>query len=142
MASETVNGQADLLLAKLGEKAKAYRLANINKRLTESSVGVGSAGLGAGGSADRIQQKKDKVEANHASVTWQFTKEDGANGDLIIKAIAPADRGGYTKVWGYVDGETGKVRPDLNAAYVDANSISDTYRAAFFDKITHLGTHW
>ena len=59
MASETVNGQADLLLAKLGEKAKAYRLANINKRLTESSVGVGSAGLGAGGSG-RIQQKKEK----------------------------------------------------------------------------------
>ena len=37
MASETVNGQADLLLAKLGEKAKAYRLTNINKRIAESS---------------------------------------------------------------------------------------------------------
>ena len=45
-------------------------------------------------------------------VTWTFSKKaDTVNtDDLVIEATAPADRGGHTKIWGYVEGTSGKVK--------------------------------
>ena len=134
MATTNANNWADLLVAELGSKAKAYRLAQVNARLTSQSYG---------GSDDRLSAKKTKIEADDASVTWVFTKEDVASSDdLVIKAKAPSDRGGHTRIWGYVEGTSGSnegsVRKLLTDPYVATNSINDANRATFFGKVSHL----
>lgn len=139
MATETVNGWADLLLAKLAEKAKAYRLANITERMN-GSVGTTTA-IAINASNDVFRRKLEKVQNDDPAVTWVFTKEANDAGDLVIKAQAPVDRGGHLKVWGIVDGESGQVKPS-GGSYVDGNSLDDTYREAFFTKLNHLGTFW
>lgn len=135
MATTNANNWADLLVAELGSKAKAYRLAQVNARLTSQSYG---------GSDDRLSSKKTKIEADDASVTWTFSKANAASGDdVVISATAPVDRGGHTKVWGIIEGTSGDnegyVRKSASDPYVDANSLGDTYRAAFFDKVNQFG---
>ena len=62
---------------------------------------------------------------------------------VVISATAPVDRGGHTKVWGIIEGTSGDnegyVRKSASDPYVDANSLGDTYRAAFFDKVNQFG---
>lgn len=140
MATETVNGWADLLLAKLAEKAKAYRLANINKRL-EEAVGSNPA-LQINGANYVLVRKKERVESDDPAVTWVFTKEENDAGDLVIKAQAPVDRGGHLKVWGIINGENGNVKKSADAEYATGNALNDTDRDAFFDKLDHLGNFW
>ena len=140
MASAQVTGWTDLLLAKLSEKAKAYRIATINERIQGGLGTTTTYALNA--SNDVFRRKLEKVQNDHESVTWQFTKTEDGNGDYIIKAIAPVDRGGHTKVWGIVDGETGAVRPTASATQVEAHSLNDTHREAFFTTLNHLGTFW
>ena len=60
MATTNANNWADLLIAELGSKAKAYRLAQVNSRLTAQTTG---------GSDDRLKNTKTKIEADNASVT-------------------------------------------------------------------------
>ena len=134
MATTNANNWADLLIAELGSKAKAYRLAQVNSRLTAQTTG---------GSDDRLKNTKTKIEADNASGTWTFTKEDVASSDdLVIKATAPSSLGGHTRIWGYVEGTSGStegnVRVKLTDGYVATNSIDDTNRAAFFSKISHI----
>tara|TARA_B100000287_G_scaffold66486_1_gene58086 strand:- start:1496 stop:1915 length:420 start_codon:yes stop_codon:yes gene_type:complete len=137
MATTQVNNWADLLLAQLTANAKAYRLKAVNDNIARVSSQAGAAEY-------RFTGKKAKIEADHASVTWTFTKEDAATGDdVVIKAVAPVDRGGHTKVWGIIEGTAGAnegyVRKSTSDPYVDANSLGDTYRAAFFDKVNQFG---
>ena len=140
MASAAVTEWTDLLLAKLAEKAKAYRLANIRERMN-GSVGTTTA-IAINASNDVFRRKLEKVENDDPSVTWVFTKEETEGGDYVIKAQAPVDRGGHLKVWGVIDGETGDARPTATSAQVESNSLNDTYREAFFTKLNHLGTFW
>ena len=140
MATETVNGWADLLLAKLAEKAKAYRLANITERMN-GSVGTTTA-IALNASNDVFRRKLEKVQNNDPAVTWVFTKEANDAGDLVIKAQAPVDRGGHLKVWGIVNGENGNVKRSADAGYETGNSLNDTDRDAFFAKLDHLGNFW
>ena len=142
MATTAVNGYADLLLTKLSEKAKAYRLANIDKRIAESVGTSTEIARAIHTHVNVILNKRDKVVADDASVTWQFAKVDDGD-DIKITATAPADRGGHTKDLMWIEGSTGKCKKLKGDLYtVDANSIDDTYRDAVFDKVTHLGTFW
>lgn len=134
MASTQVNNWADLLTAELGAKAKAHRLAMVNARIDSQGRSPGSD--------DRFKNKKTKIEADHASVTWVFTKEDvPSSDDLVIKAKAPADRGGHTRVWAYIEGTSGPneawVRKSLSDPFVAGNDLTDANRAAFFAKVSH-----
>ena len=134
MASEAVTTKAGELCTALVAKAKQYRLANINARMASS----GTAGFGVD---SRLEAKKSKVEADHASVTWAFATR-AAGDDIEIVGTAPADRGGVVKVWGFVtsDGNIGK---NEAAARVSTTNITDgdTY-TAFTSTMSHLGTHW
>ena len=142
MATTAVNGYADLLLTKLSEKAKAYRLANIDKRIAESVGTSTELARQIHTHVNVILSKRDKVVAGDSSVTWTFAKVDDGD-DIKITATAPPDRGGHTKDLMWIEGSTGKCKKLKGDLYkVDANSIDDTYRDAFFDKVTHLGTFW
>tara|TARA_B100000214_G_scaffold87931_1_gene60459 strand:- start:110 stop:529 length:420 start_codon:yes stop_codon:yes gene_type:complete len=137
MATTQVNNWADLLLAQLSANAKAYRLKAVNDSIARVSAQQGAAEY-------RFTNKKAKIEADDASVTWTFSKADAATGDdVVISATAPVDRGGHTKVWGIIEGTSGDnegyVRKSTSDPYVDANSLGDTYRAAFFDKVNQFG---
>ena len=102
MASEAVTTKAGELCTALVAKAKQYRLANINARMTSS----GTAGFGVD---SRLEAKKSKIEADDASVTWAFATR-AAGDDIEIVGTAPADRGGVVKVWGFVTSDGDSVR--------------------------------
>tara|TARA_B100001248_G_scaffold95884_1_gene71232 strand:+ start:3405 stop:3818 length:414 start_codon:yes stop_codon:yes gene_type:complete len=135
MATTTVNGWADELLSGLTTNAKAYRLANITKRQSEMKQDSNIAD-------DRIARKKAKIDANDSSVTWTFSKKaDTVNtDDLVIEATAPADRGGHTKIWGYVEGTSGKVKKLSTDSYDNINNaLDDDHRTAFIAKCNQFG---
>ncbi len=135
MATSQVNGWADELLSGLTTNAKAYRLANITKRQSEMKQSTDIAD-------DRIARKKAKIDANDSSVTWTFSKKaDTVNtDDLVIEATAPADRGGHTKIWGYVEGTSGKVKKLATDSYDNINNaLDDDHRTAFIAKCNQFG---
>tara|TARA_B100000927_G_scaffold289999_1_gene287769 strand:+ start:705 stop:1133 length:429 start_codon:yes stop_codon:yes gene_type:complete len=142
MATSQVNGWADQLLTKLSEKAKAYRLATIDKRLAEGVGTTAEIARTLHSGVNVLVTKREKIVADDASVTWTFAKADDGE-DIKISATAPSDRGGHTKDLLWIEGSTGKCKKLKGDLYnVDANSLDDTYRETFFGKVTHLGTFW
>lgn len=133
MATSATITATNSVCTELVAKAKAYRLANINARMT--SAGTGSL------SDYKLQSKKDLVTGDSEKVTWSFASRS-AGDDLEIVATAPSDRGALVTVWGFVtkDGLIGKDEASARVSTTDITNSSTL--TTFKNTMTHLGTHW
>ena len=133
--SSTVTSLGTEICDALVVKAKTYRLNAINARIAAAKTTAG----GTNRANYLLEAKKAKITADDATTVWAFNTTD-VNDGLLITAVAPSDRGGYSKTWGYID-KDGKIGKDTSVTAIIDLTDSST-KDGFKNTMPHLGTHW